>query len=227
MTKKRIFFIFAALLLTAGLIFGTVSLYQQHQLKKHFELHEGAPAAQEYLNHDKIEDMDMARIARNTFNYARPVQAGPFEYDIKTPCDIRFYTDAALKNEAKIIREGSLIHVMMFDDSEDDLGRGFFSLPTFDKGVRYTRPFLNNTEETDENWYYVRLTDLMAVMKELLKTVDPGIFTFFKGLNKTQIVRNRCFMIDRLFYRKGIFLSPDIKYNDIKDIIPYIGLPEG
>lgn len=200
------------------------SLYQNHWLKEYFKLNSDAPAALEYLNHDRMEDMDMDRIRRTAFNYTRPAVKFLSDYDIEAPCDIRYYADVSLKKETKVISKGTVIRVKLADDSEDDLGRGVFSLPSFDKGVRYTRPFTVPSEEQDDAWYYIRLSDLETIMKEVVKTADLKIF---EGMSKTIVIRTRCFYIDRLFYRKGIFLSRDIRYKDVKDIIPYIGLPEG
>ncbi len=218
----RRWFIISVIVVVAAACAG-FSFYQQHRLKKYFELRDDAPAAREYLEHDRMEDMDMERISRNTFNYARPAVKMSADYEIAAPCDIRFYEDAALKKEAKVIPKGTVLHVKLHEKGADDLGRGFFSLPTFDKGIRYTRPFLVPSEETDEHYYYVRLSDLENTVKELLKTADLDLFG---NASKTMILRNRCFYVDRLFYRKGIYLSHDIRYKDIKDLIPYIGLTE-
>ena len=220
---KRWFNVCVFVVVIAVAVCAGFSFYQQHRLKKNFELQENAPAAQEYLEHDRMEDMDMERIRRNTFNYARPAVKVSTDYEIAAPCDLRFYEDAALSKQVKIIPKGTILHVKLHEEGADDLGRGFFSLPTFDKNVRYTRPFLIPSEAADEHYYYVRLSDLENTVKELLKTANLSVFG---NASKTMILRNRCFYVDRLFYRKGIYLSHDIQYKDIKDLIPYIGLPE-
>ena len=137
---KKMMIIAGMILMLVLIGFLGFSLYQNHRLKKSFKLNSGHPAALEYLNHDRMEDMDMERIRMTAFTYTRPAVRFP-DYDVKVPCDIRYYADAALKKESKVIPKGTVIHVRLPENSDDDLGRGIFSLPTFQKGVRYVRPF--------------------------------------------------------------------------------------
>lgn len=89
-------------------------------------------------------------------------------------------------------------------------GYGFYSYPTYKKGWRWVRPFLepDSTQSLDElPYYYVKLSDLEKYLGRRL-SFSYGLENILRGgIPEAVFLGTR--LIDKTFYEKGIFLSPD------------------
>ena len=72
MKKKVLLIIVSVLFVSGAACMFCYKGYKNYLLNHYFNLQEKNPAAEEYLQHVKMEDMDMRVIENMTFRYVRP-----------------------------------------------------------------------------------------------------------------------------------------------------------
>jgi len=220
--RQKWFFAGILLILLGACGFGIFKWTQKKQLTSNFKLHDSNPVARQYLAHEHMEEMDLQLISNTAFNYARTTEGRPM-IEVDLPCDVCYYKDENLKEQAFVLKKGTRIPFKVFESSQDDLGRGIFSLPTHQKGIRYVRPFPDTVDDdTAENWYYVKISELMKVSRAMAES--PGFVPgWYAGGSKELFIRHEVLYVDCIFYLRGMFLSSDLTFKDIK---PFLSLKQ-
>lgn len=197
-----------ALLLAAGTAFRAgITAWENYRLRSGFAANEEWP---DYRQGLPLSEIDFERYERAFFSGA----TAPIGYSTVFTADapIRYYrevTDAALAYE---IPAGTAL------DWEPGgfacLGYGFVSLPSYERGWRWARPFLpagSDRVPEDFPWYYVRTSDLEAAARAMF---DSSRFVQASarnaGLSRTEAVFQIVRQADQVFYENGVYLSPDL-----------------
>lgn len=146
----------------------------------------------------------------------------PLTSRIVTPVTIRYYSEIPGHETAPAleIKKGTKI-IALPEDSKGspfyEAGYGYTSYPTYEKGWRYVRPFrLADGEHlpSSDQYYYVRIEDLKAVIGEVIK-VNPFMLTEIRqqGWSVQTGKHNIATYLDRILYRNGAYLSPDLLHH--------------
>lgn len=197
-----------ALLLAAGTAFRAgITAWENYRLRSGFAANEEWP---DYRQGLPLSEIDFERYERAFFSGA----VAPIGYSTVFTADapIRYYrevTDAALAYE---IPAGAAL------DWEPGgfacLGYGFVSLPSYERGWRWARPFLSAGSDRvpeDFPWYYVRTSDLEGTARAMF---DSSRFVQASarnaGLSRAEAVFRIVRQADQVFYENGVYLSPDL-----------------
>lgn len=147
--------------------------------------------------------------------YALPYY--PWTSRLATPVTIRYYDEIPGHGTAPAleIRKGTAIVALPEDGPPfHKAGYGLNSYPSHVKGWRYVRPFqpVNGAHSPAfEQYYYVRIEDLNAVMGEVIKANQPLRVEAKRQVLSLQSFRHRSVTrMDTFLYRNGVYLSPDL-----------------
>lgn len=143
----------------------------------------------------------------------------PWTSRVVTPVTIRYYSGIPDRGTAPAleIKKGTKI-IALPEDSEGSplhkAGYGYTSYPSYERGWRYVRPFqLADGERlpSSDQYYYVRIEDLKAVIGEVIK-VNPIILADARrsGGNVETVKHNFATYLDKSLYWHGACLSPDL-----------------
>jgi len=143
----------------------------------------------------------------------------PWTSRVVTPVTIRYYSEIPDRGTAPAleIKKGTRIVALPEDSKGSPLheaGYGYTGYPAYEKGWRYVRPFhLADGEHlpSSDQYYYVRIEDLKAVIGEVIK-VNPILLkeARWKGWNVQIAKHNIATYLDQHLYRNGAYLSPDL-----------------
>ena len=196
-----------ALALAAGIAVRVgFSAYQNHKLQVDFKPHhrmtgylEGVPIAE--MDMDKyrwlIDFVNMSDQDHTTFTTDRP---------------ITYYEEVdGEKVLAYEIPAGTTLTYWPFWDVY--FGYGYNSYPTYEKGWRYTRPFIEpgGAAKSEElPFYYVKLSDLEHTVRLIIKS-DKNRQEALRYERKTvqDVVYSATRFTDAIFYVEGVYISPD------------------
>ncbi|MEK3762121.1 hypothetical protein MKZ07_27375 [Paenibacillus sp. FSL P4-0338] len=193
------------------------ALYHNHQLRKDFST---AATASPYGQGIPLEQMDLS-----TYSFYFPgISAEPtysLTHRIEAPVTLQYYTELP-SGETPValeIPKGTMIEAIPEGTQASsfyELGYGYTSYPTYEKGWRYVRPFKTAEDANpalSEKYYYVQMDSLEAVLDSAIRankpfraavrqqhwTLDQGKHTFAR-------------YIDDVLYQNGAYLSPDLFY---------------
>ena len=171
-----------------------------------FVLNENLVSSQQYLTCSSMDEMNM--LALNPFDGVASDGSKDGIQEIECPINLTYYfMDNGQLKKAFTIKKGSIINVNAFEMGNR---RGLLSFPTFTKGLRYAKPFTVNSEEPDQNYYYVHLRDLERICRDYY-TKDELKMRMLeeRGLSVKEAVHDFVRTVDRIFYTNGVYCSLD------------------
>ena len=191
------------------------ALYHNHQLRDQFA---AAANASPYQLAIPMEQMELTAYEPYFPNIFAALDYS-LTHRIETPVSLRYYaeiptdgTPAALE-----IAEGTAIVAIPEGTTGSAFqkpGYGYTSYPTYERGWRYVRPFIptsGSDQARNEQYYYVRMDSLEAVLDKVIEANPPFHaairqqgWTLNKG--KHTIART----VDHALYQHGAYLSPDL-----------------
>ncbi|MBW4081965.1 hypothetical protein [Paenibacillus sp. S150] len=193
------------------------ALYHNYQLRKDFS---SAATASPYQQGIPLGQMDL-----NTYNsYFPGISAEPaftLTHRIEAPVTLQYYTEIPTGETAVALEipKGTIIVAIpegTQGSSFYELGYGYTSYPTYEKGWRYVRPF-KTTEDASaalsEEYYYVKLGSLEAVLDTAIRANKPfraAVRQQHWTLDRGKHIFAR--YIDDVLYQNGAYLSPDLFY---------------
>lgn len=132
---------------------------------------------------------------------------------MNTPVTMRYYN--AIEDDAPVhtIEKGTAIVIKenvdhSFMPYPESVGYGLDSLPTDVNGWRLGEPFRTSVEDADDNLYYIKRDDLLAVSRAWVNE-NKGLVQLGKhmGLSK-KTIEQLTLQVDQQLYDHGIYLSP-------------------
>ncbi|WP_405107074.1 hypothetical protein MHH28_26350 [Paenibacillus sp. FSL K6-1217] len=210
--------VLTVIILICVVVYRTGSAWvHNHQLRKDFS---AAATASPYVQGIPLEQMDLS-----AYSSYFPGISGEPEYSlthrIEAPVSLQYYTEipGGATAVALEIPKGTMIEAIppkSQGSSFYELGYGYTSYPTYEKGWRYVRPFKTAEDANpalSEKYYYVQMDSLEAVLDSAIRankpfraavrqqhwTLDQGKHTFAR-------------YIDDVLYQNGAYLSPDLFY---------------
>ncbi|KWX88974.1 hypothetical protein AMQ83_03350 [Paenibacillus riograndensis] len=97
-----------------------------------------------------------------------------------------------------------------------ELGYGYTSYPTYEKGWRYVRPFKTAEAASPglgEEYYYIEIDSIEAVLKSAIRANKPFLTAVRQQYwNLGQGTHTFARLIDDALYQNGAYLSPDLFY---------------
>jgi hypothetical protein len=196
------------------------ALYHNHQLRKNFS---PAANASPYQQGILMEQMDLAAYA----SYFSGILAEPaftLTHRIASPVALQYYEEIPVSGTAAAldIPKGTTITAIPEGTKGSafyEIGYGFTSYPTYEKGWRYVRPF-RTTETSDAasngKYYYVKLESLEAVLDKTIEANEPlraAIQQQNWSINRGKFVFAR--FIDDKLHQHGAYLSPDLSHQTV------------
>lgn len=193
------------------------AIYHNQQLSERFTATENVSPYQQEI---PMEKMDLTAYTP----YFPTIFALPsysWTHRIETPVSLQYYTEIPTDETtvALEIPKGTSIIAVPEGSSVStfqEVGYGYTSYPTYERGWRYVRPFVT-TEGMDpadtEQYYYVKMDSLEAVLAkaiEVNKSVRVSIQQQRWSLHKGKHIIAR--YIDNVMYENGAYLSPDLFY---------------
>ena len=221
MAKKIICFVFGFILF----IFSLFSLIhrnnQNSEIRSSFQLpSQFANNYQwsDYQEHIPLSEMD---IEQYRALFTSPVNPVGYETAFVTEQDLWYYEEInGTKTEAFCIPAGTEIDLgnyLHLSSDPTELGAGFASLPTYEKGWRWVRPFATAYEEgaqDSEGWYYCNLSDLESLAHSLLESSESLREALTSsGMDVDTFCHAFVCQVDLCFYREGVYESPDLFYS--------------
>lgn len=177
----------------------------------------------DYYNSLPIENMDFKQYSHL---FAGSVMQPGYETTFYTEHKITYYKKInGIMKEAYAIPEGTEVEAgcfLSFQRAPTEIGFGFNSFPTYEKGWRWVRPFSLSSESEDKNesWYYCKTNDLLLAAKAALQQNQ-----YFQLKQKSSHLGERLYLYmfirqtDALFYKNGIYKSPDLYYHNVTVVI--------
>jgi len=193
------------------------ALYDNHQLRDQFPATAGGNPYQQGI---PIEEMDLTAYD-SYFPNIFAALGYSLTHRIEAPVSLRYYTDIP-DDEAAFafeIPKGATIVAIpegTTGSAFQEVGYGYTSFPTYEKGWRYVRPFVTaeGLDSADnEQYYYVNMDSLEAVLDKVIEVNQPfhaAIRQQGWSLNEGKHVISR--YVDNALYQNGAYLSPDMFY---------------
>ncbi len=191
------------------------AFYHNHQLRKDFS---PAANASPYQQGIPLEQMDLAEYASYfSGNTAEP--AYTLTHRIEAPVALHYYEKIPSGGEAAALEipKGTTITAIpegTKGSAFHEIGYGYTSYPTYEKGWRYVRPF-QTTEVWDAaangKYYYVKLEALEAVVDKTIEANQPLLAAIQQqkwSKNHGKFVFAR--FVDNKLHQHGAYLSPDL-----------------
>lgn len=183
------------------------SLISGSRLKNRFTPADSPAAKTQYRSKDSMEDMDLEAFGAY-FIFAMTAEGRP-DTELALPCNVHYYRmENGRREKAFTMKKGTIIVIQSLQDP----GRGIQSFPTFDRGIRYAKPFNIEGGNADDSYYYVKLSELEKVASELISR-SPSLEQARRaqGLSLERAVYEATRLTDKIFYNEGIYLSPDLE----------------
>lgn len=196
------------------------ALYNNNQLRKEFS---SSTTSSPYQQRVQMEKMDMS-----AFNPYFPKIFTALDYDLKhrieTPISLKYYSKIPIDGKGisfEIPKDTTIVAIPEWTTGSKfyEIGYGYTSYPTYEKGWRYVRPFIlaDDLNPVDnEQFYYVDMGSLEAVLDKVIEVNQPFQAEIRQqgwSLKKGQHVVAR--YIDNALYQHGVYLSPDLFYKVI------------
>ncbi|MBP3704217.1 MAG: hypothetical protein J6I98_01670, partial [Clostridia bacterium] len=94
------------------------------------------------------------------------------------------------------------------------LGYGSMTFPTYQAEWRWSRPFRNvneKTNEADADWYYIKTKDLQDIALAVLNSSD-SLKDSARGMKMSiaQYANAVIHTMDNLLYQNGVYISPNL-----------------
>lgn len=186
----------AALLLCLGLRVG-LSAWENRELEEGF-----APSA-EYTSYQEQVPMEEMDLAQYDFLWVRMATAQYIPMDFTLQRDLVYY-DRPGGEAAYTIPAGTQL---WWDSFRDCVA----TYPTYEKGWRWARPMAPEGEDPPEEHYYVPLASLQSAWRDLYATNETVEQRCRQaGLSPEEAARQILLQTDEEFYRRGVYLSPDL-----------------
>ncbi|WP_143804332.1 hypothetical protein [Paenibacillus sp. FSL R7-0337] len=193
------------------------SLYHNHQLRKDFS---AAAEASPYQQGIPLEQMDLG-VYSSYFPGISGEPAYSITHFVEAPVSLQYYSEIPSKDTAVALHipKGAVIEAIPQHSpgsSFYELGYGYTSYPTYEKGWRYVRPFRTAEAASPglgEEYYYIRIDSIEAVMKSAIRANKPFLTAVrqeYWTLNRGTYAFAR--LIDEALYQNGAYLSPDLPY---------------
>lgn len=168
-----------------------------------------------------MDEMDLTVYS----SYWPKASALPLYYwtrQVEAPVTIRYY--AGIPGHGSVpaleIQKGTKMIAIPENGPLNEPGYGYISYPTYEKGWRYARPFhpaKGELPSSSKRYYYVRIEDLKAVIRETAKRNQPYRVQAQQMRWRLQSFEHRvATSLDQILYRNGAHLSPDL-YRDVFD----------
>lgn len=169
--------------LTVTILFGVVvyrtgsALDHNHQLRNDFS---AAAPASPYQQGIPLEQMDLSMYS----SYFPGISGEPaysITHFVEAPVSLQYYSEIPSKDTAVALHipKGTAIEAIPQYSPESsfyELGYGYTSYPTYEKGWRYVRPFKTAEAASPglgEEYYYIRIDSIEAVMKSAIRANKP------------------------------------------------------
>ncbi|WP_195575445.1 hypothetical protein [Paenibacillus sp. 1001270B_150601_E10] len=193
------------------------AMYHNHQLRKEFS---AATNASPYQQAVPMEQMDFAAYM-SYFPDIFTLPDYPLTSRIETPVSLKYYAEIPRSGEAAAleIAKGTTIIAIPEQTTGSpfyEVGYGYTSYPSYEQGWRYVRPFRlaeDSDLESNQNYYYVDINSLEAVLDKVIK-VNPPVRAEIRqqGWSLSKGKRFIARSVDHALYRHGAYLSPDLYY---------------
>lgn len=194
------------------------ALYQNNQLRAQFP---STASSSPYQQGIPIEKMDLTAYD-SYFPNIFAALGYSLTHRIETPVTLRYYSEIPDDKAAFTLEipKGTTIVAIpegTTGSAFQEVGYGYTSFPTYDKGWRYVRPFVTadgvNSSADNEQYFYVSLDSLEAVLDKIIEANRPfhaAIRQQGWTLNKGKHVIAR--YVDNALYQHGAYLSKDMFY---------------
>jgi len=213
------FCLFAIMILLVLILYRTgAALVHNDRLKSRFQ---AANPPSPYQLGIPMDEMDLTVYS----SYWPNASALPLYYwtrQVEAPVTIRYYSGIPDRGAvpALEIKKGTKIIAIPEKGPLNEIGYGYISYPTYQKGWRYARPFHPAEGELPSSsgrYYYVRIEDLKAVIREVAKPNQPYRVQAQQMRWRFQSFEHRMATSpDQILYRNGAHLSPDL-FRDVFD----------
>jgi len=193
------------------------ALYHKHQLRDQFS---AAADDSPYQQGIPMEKMDLTAFS-SYFPKTFTALGYSLTHRLETPVTLKYYTEIPTDEAAVAleIKKGTAIIAIperTIGSPLYELGYGYTSYPTYERGWRYVRPFImaeGSDHADNEQYYYVKMDSLEAVLNKVIELNKPfraDIRQQGWTLNKGKHVIAR--YVDNTLYQHGAYLSPDLFY---------------
>ena len=210
-------FFLAAIFLCTVLFRVGSNLYANHKLREEFSL---SSDLSPYQQGTPMEEMDLTRY-EEYFPTIFTLTGYSLTHRIKTPVTLRYYNEIPSDASAityEIPKGTEILAIPEYINGAPiyEIGYGYTSYPTYEKGWRYVRPFSTDNAGNPGlgKYYYVRLEELEAVIKKVMdenKVMSKPQKYFY--WSDSRWIREVSLKIDSVFYSNGIVFSRDMLYD--------------
>lgn len=193
------------------------ALYHNYQLRQEFST---ASIASPYQKRIPMEQMDL-----NAYLSYFPNVFSGGEYSlthrIKAPISLQYYTEVPTNDTVVALEIAKNTPIVAIPEGTKgsafyEVGYGYTSYPTYEKGWRYVRPFKTTKEldsASDEKYYYVKLESLESVLDKAIEVNRPFRVAVRQQnwiMDQGKHIFTR--YIDDVLYQHGAYFSPDLFY---------------
>ena len=193
------------------------NLYENHKLREGFSL---STDLSSYQQGTAMEEMDLTEY-EEYFPTIFTLTGYSLTHRIKTPVALRYYNDIPLDDSSiayEIPKDTEILAIPKYINGAPlyEIGYGYTSYPTYEKGWRYVRPFStdNAINPGTGKYYYVRLEELEAVIKKVMdenKVMSKPQKYFY--WSDSRWIREVSLKIDSVFYSNGVYFSRDMLHD--------------
>lgn len=191
------------------------ALYHNNQLHTQFSETENISPYQQEV---PIEEIDLT-VYNDYFPQVFALIDLNLTSNLETPVTLRYYTEIPTKDTAaafEIAKGTTIIAIPEWSTGSQlhDLGYGYTSYPTYERGWRYVRPFLTAGGEVNvesKQYYYVKLGSLESVLGKVIaenKSLQSAGHIKWRSILTGKHTTAR--YIDNTLYQHGVYLSPDL-----------------
>lgn len=194
------------------------AIYHNHQLRNQFPI---ASNDSPYQQGIPIEKMDLTTYS-SYFPKTFTALDYPLTHRLETPVSLHYFTEIPTEETtvaSLVIPKGTTIVAIpegTTGSAFQEVGYGYTSYPTYQRGWRYVRPFIITSDlehAQNEQYYYVSMDSLEAVLGKVIEVNQPFQLAIRQQgwtLNKGKYVTAR--YVDNALYQHGAYLSPDLLY---------------
>lgn len=192
------------------------ALYHNQNIREQFS---SALNSSPYQNGVKMEEMDLTQYDRFFPDTFAPIGYS-LTHIINNPVTLRYYAEIPNDDSAAYaleIPKGTKIVAIPLDINGPpiyEIGYGYTSYPTHEKGWRYVKPFQIADFQSDpgnQQYYYVKIESLEAVLREMIDA-NEGIIASLqpRGWSNSKFLRFFLRYVDDVLYQNGVYSSPDL-----------------
>ena len=166
-----------------------------------------------YAESVKKEELDLKALSKEVFSDAIGASsstAASRTYWLSSPITIRYYSDPNAIFPVFTVDKGDIICCSNELLKSTVTYHGLESLPSLKYGWRLAKPFIVEGEEPNDALLYVKTSDLVKIFRAWNKEITHPSNIREKIWSYYIYPQRNLLYIDRMLYKMGIFVSPDL-----------------